>query len=99
MALGFDKKDDLVLLFLKYLTSPTQPTKCKISYVFVKEQRTKTGVFHEAEHQAFSTTTAESGVIQTTTLTIDVHGNLQEHPKCSMFTANFWVAQLFGSQM
>ena len=70
-----------------------------MSYMLVQEQRTKKIVSHEAEHQAFSATRAESEVIQTTTFAIDVHGNLQEPPKCSMFTANFWVAQLLGSQM
>ena len=89
MAIGFERKRRLGLALSKISHFTDTFKKCTISYVFVKEQRTKTGVFHEAEHQAFSATTAENGVIQTTTLAIDVHGNLQEPPKCSMFTANF----------
>ena len=41
MAIGFERKRRLGLALSKYLTSPTQPTKCKIFYVLSENKQQK----------------------------------------------------------
>ena len=99
MAIGFDWKRSLGLAFSKISHFTDTTNKCKISYMFVKDQRTKKMFPTKQNTKHFPQQGPKVKSFMTTTFTIDVHGNLQEPPKCSMFTANFWVAQLFRSQM
>ena len=99
MAIELERKRRLGFAFSLKSNNTDTTKKSKISHQFIEDQRTEKSTFSDVKHHAFSAQRRQVESFKTATYAIDLHRNLQEFAKSSLFTAFFLGVPGIGSKI